>query len=59
MPYKEQNYKRVLILGSGLISEPCIDYLVKNKQNVIKVCSNNKAEGIKLIENLLKSINIP
>jgi len=57
MPYNlnEQNYKRVLILGSGLISEPCIDYLVKNKKNVIKVCSNNKAEGNQLIENLLKS----
>ena len=35
----------ILILGSGLMSESTIDYLLKSKDNSIVVCSNIEGES--------------
>jgi saccharopine dehydrogenase (NADP+, L-glutamate forming) len=45
--------KQILVLGSGLVSEPCVDYLLKREENIITIASNNLTEAKNLIENLI------
>jgi alpha-aminoadipic semialdehyde synthase len=42
--------KKILILGSGLISEPLIDYLMKRPENKITIASNNLIEMKNMLE---------
>jgi saccharopine dehydrogenase-like NADP-dependent oxidoreductase len=42
--------KKILILGSGLISEPLIDYLMKRSENKITIGSNNPDELKNILE---------
>jgi alpha-aminoadipic semialdehyde synthase len=47
--------KKILIVGSGLISEPLIDYLMKRPENKITIASNNPGELKNILEK--KKIN--
>jgi len=46
-------FKNVLVLGSGLVSEPLVDYLWKKEKNIITIGSNNLKEAQNLVENLI------
>jgi saccharopine dehydrogenase-like NADP-dependent oxidoreductase len=46
--------KKILVLGSGLISEPLIDYLMKRDENKITIASNN-TEELKIMMNRKKN----
>jgi saccharopine dehydrogenase-like NADP-dependent oxidoreductase len=48
--------KNILVLGSGLIAEPCIEYLLKDERNFITIGSKAKEEAERLIENLTNFI---
>lgn len=28
---------KILVLGSGMVSRPCVDYLLKNPENVVTI----------------------
>lgn len=43
--------KAILVLGSGLVSEPCVSYLLKRVENHITIASNNLLEANNLIKN--------
>ena len=43
--------KKILILGSGMVSPPAIEYLARFRDNVITVASNNMAEAEKRVGN--------
>lgn len=44
--------KKILVLGSGLVAKPCVDYLLRNKNNTLTIgrslfffeCSHQHAE---------------
>jgi saccharopine dehydrogenase-like NADP-dependent oxidoreductase len=46
------NLKNVLVLGSGFISEPCIEYLMRREDNIITIGANFISDSNKLIKNL-------
>lgn len=52
-----QNKKTILIIGSGLVSEPVIDYLLKRPENQIILASNSKEQIEKIISKKRKIEN--
>ncbi|CAG8458444.1 9525_t:CDS:10 [Cetraspora pellucida] len=43
--------KNVLLLGSGFVSKPLVDYLVRQKDLKLIIASNSRADAISLIRN--------
>jgi saccharopine dehydrogenase-like NADP-dependent oxidoreductase len=46
----ESNNKKILVLGSGMMVEPLIDYLLKNENNSVVIGTNMLVSATKLIE---------
>jgi saccharopine dehydrogenase-like NADP-dependent oxidoreductase len=47
--------RHILILGSGFVSEPIIDYLLQRDENILTICSNNQTELDRLQNKIIKN----
>lgn len=33
----EMSTKKILVLGSGLVAKPCVDYLLRDEKNILTI----------------------
>ncbi|KAI1250702.1 hypothetical protein MGN70_007759 [Eutypa lata] len=46
--------KKILVLGSGMVAKPCVDYLLRNEENKLTIASRTLAKAESLVPDHLR-----
>ncbi|KAI8906263.1 Saccharopine dehydrogenase-domain-containing protein [Gorgonomyces haynaldii] len=58
-PPRVHTQKKILLLGSGFVAKPLVDYLLRHDHNIVTIATNNQEEGVHLSEHRLRAPVVP
>jgi alpha-aminoadipic semialdehyde synthase len=57
--FKVTESKKILLLGSGFVARPLVDYLLRNSNYSVTIASNNVQESLLLSDNRKRAPTVP